>query len=288
MNRDTPEEELATSERNFCSKCSSMLWLYDKTWSVHHHISVLEWYLQILRPELIHPFASAIDSPELQSPETMVCAIYLIVFAHPDVLKFMICRSASNSTLNQNTFVFQREKRKPTRTLGVTLLKNGTRRTMCTQNKYVEDQILKKYVSPIVQVFSLPESSSILFIHSHCQPQRKQALVKLVLLDVSYMTMYVGVFGESLRNVRWHHSRCYKDSSNSRDNPCLELSYENYLFLTLFVCLSSWKEAATVAPCASLCNPAPLFRIRFVLIVDLPALFFQTYWFSLALCLFDL
>ncbi|KAK7443989.1 hypothetical protein VKT23_015386 [Stygiomarasmius scandens] len=56
MNRDTPDENIANSERNFCSKCSTMLWLYDSRW-----------------PELIHPFASAIDSPELQSPETMVC-----------------------------------------------------------------------------------------------------------------------------------------------------------------------------------------------------------------------
>ncbi|KAJ7872457.1 Mss4-like protein [Mycena olivaceomarginata] len=56
MNRDTPEESIASSERNFCSKCSAMLWLYDKTW-----------------PELIHPFASAIDSPALQIPEKMVC-----------------------------------------------------------------------------------------------------------------------------------------------------------------------------------------------------------------------
>ncbi|KIM41079.1 hypothetical protein M413DRAFT_445811 [Hebeloma cylindrosporum] len=56
LNRDTPEEKTASSERNFCKKCSSMLWLYDATW-----------------PEFIHPFASAIDSPELESPKTMVC-----------------------------------------------------------------------------------------------------------------------------------------------------------------------------------------------------------------------
>ncbi|KAF8157871.1 Mss4-like protein [Crassisporium funariophilum] len=55
MNRDTPEQKVASSERNFCSKCSSMLWLYDETW-----------------PELIHPFASAIDS-DLEAPKTMVC-----------------------------------------------------------------------------------------------------------------------------------------------------------------------------------------------------------------------
>lgn len=55
MNRDTPQEHIASSERNFCSKCSSMLWLYDEHW-----------------PELIHPFASAIDS-ELKEPDALVC-----------------------------------------------------------------------------------------------------------------------------------------------------------------------------------------------------------------------
>ncbi|KAG6806678.1 hypothetical protein H0H93_002619, partial [Arthromyces matolae] len=56
LERGTSKEHIATSERNFCSKCSSMLWLYDPTW-----------------PELIHPFASAIDSPELKKPDTLVC-----------------------------------------------------------------------------------------------------------------------------------------------------------------------------------------------------------------------
>jgi len=55
LNRGTKDEEIANSERNFCSKCSTMLWLYDPTW-----------------PDLLHPFASAIDS-ELKSPATMVC-----------------------------------------------------------------------------------------------------------------------------------------------------------------------------------------------------------------------
>ncbi|KAF9263261.1 hypothetical protein L218DRAFT_927687 [Marasmius fiardii PR-910] len=55
LDRDTPNERRASSERSFCSKCSTMLWLYDKSW-----------------PELIHPFASAIDS-ELLPPKKMVC-----------------------------------------------------------------------------------------------------------------------------------------------------------------------------------------------------------------------
>ncbi|KAJ7062509.1 Mss4-like protein [Mycena amicta] len=55
MNRDTPDEHIASSERNFCSKCSSMLWLWDESW-----------------PELVHPFASAIDEPELVVPDKMV------------------------------------------------------------------------------------------------------------------------------------------------------------------------------------------------------------------------
>ncbi|TGO62578.1 hypothetical protein BOTNAR_0112g00040 [Botryotinia narcissicola] len=53
--RGKPTAKKCTSERNFCSECSSMLWLWDKTW-----------------PELIHPFASAIDT-ELPIAEEMVC-----------------------------------------------------------------------------------------------------------------------------------------------------------------------------------------------------------------------
>jgi hypothetical protein len=36
----------STGERNFCRQCGSALWLFDPTW-----------------PELIHPHASAIDTP---------------------------------------------------------------------------------------------------------------------------------------------------------------------------------------------------------------------------------
>ncbi|TAQ87934.1 hypothetical protein B7494_g3747 [Chlorociboria aeruginascens] len=53
--RGKPNAEQCTSERNFCSTCSSMLWLWDKSW-----------------PELIHPFASAIDT-DMPVPEEMVC-----------------------------------------------------------------------------------------------------------------------------------------------------------------------------------------------------------------------
>ena len=53
--RGTPNQERCTSERAFCSNCSTMLWVWDASW-----------------PELIHPFASAIDT-ELPVPEEMVC-----------------------------------------------------------------------------------------------------------------------------------------------------------------------------------------------------------------------
>ena len=53
--RGTPDEKVCSSERNFCSNCSTMLWLWDHHW-----------------PELIHPFASAIDT-ELPVPDEMVC-----------------------------------------------------------------------------------------------------------------------------------------------------------------------------------------------------------------------
>lgn len=46
--------ELSTGERRFCTLCGSALWLYDPTW-----------------PELVHPFASAIDT-ELPAPPSAV------------------------------------------------------------------------------------------------------------------------------------------------------------------------------------------------------------------------
>lgn len=39
------EDGLSDGERRFCSKCGTALWVYDENW-----------------PELIHPFASAIDT----------------------------------------------------------------------------------------------------------------------------------------------------------------------------------------------------------------------------------
>ncbi|EIW74558.1 hypothetical protein CONPUDRAFT_66965 [Coniophora puteana RWD-64-598 SS2] len=54
VNRGTKDEYKASSERNFCKKCSAMLWLWDPHW-----------------PEYLHPFASAIDD-ELEDPKELV------------------------------------------------------------------------------------------------------------------------------------------------------------------------------------------------------------------------
>lgn len=43
---------LSPARRHFCRKCGSALWLYDPRW-----------------PELVHPFASAIDTPLPVPPE---------------------------------------------------------------------------------------------------------------------------------------------------------------------------------------------------------------------------
>lgn len=43
---------VSTGERNFCTRCGSHLWLFDPTW-----------------PDLIHPLASAIDTPLPKAPE---------------------------------------------------------------------------------------------------------------------------------------------------------------------------------------------------------------------------
>ena len=46
--------ERSTGQRNFCTRCGTALWLYDPQW-----------------PDLIHPFASAIDTP-LPKPSSKV------------------------------------------------------------------------------------------------------------------------------------------------------------------------------------------------------------------------
>ncbi len=51
--RGGPEEvPISEAERNFCRFCGSFLWLYDPRW-----------------PDLVHPFASAIDTPLPEPPE---------------------------------------------------------------------------------------------------------------------------------------------------------------------------------------------------------------------------
>ncbi len=49
---DTNEVEASPAQRNFCGLCGSFLWLYDPRW-----------------PELVHPFASAVDTPLPKPPE---------------------------------------------------------------------------------------------------------------------------------------------------------------------------------------------------------------------------
>ena len=44
----------STTERRFCARCGSALWVYDPDW-----------------PELVHPFASVIDTPLPEPPETV-------------------------------------------------------------------------------------------------------------------------------------------------------------------------------------------------------------------------
>ena len=51
------------AERRFCSRCGTSLWVWDPRW-----------------PELIHPFASAIDTPLPKPPET----IHIMLDSKPD------------------------------------------------------------------------------------------------------------------------------------------------------------------------------------------------------------
>jgi hypothetical protein len=60
---DDPDPAISPAERVFCASCGSALWLYDPGW-----------------PELLHPFASAIDTP-LPVPPTHT---HLMLGARPD------------------------------------------------------------------------------------------------------------------------------------------------------------------------------------------------------------
>ncbi len=51
------------AERRFCSRCGSALWASDRRW-----------------PELVHPFASAIDTPLPKAPEQ----VHMMLEAKPD------------------------------------------------------------------------------------------------------------------------------------------------------------------------------------------------------------
>lgn len=50
--RDNNVIRVSSGRRHFCKRCGSCLWLYDPAW-----------------PELVHPFASAIDTPLPRPPE---------------------------------------------------------------------------------------------------------------------------------------------------------------------------------------------------------------------------
>ena len=66
---ERPVCETSTGERNFCKKCGSALWLYDPTW-----------------PELVHPFASAIDTELPEPPErTHLMLKYKANWTEPDI-----------------------------------------------------------------------------------------------------------------------------------------------------------------------------------------------------------
>ncbi len=61
--RATIDGETSTGERNFCTRCATALWLFDESW-----------------PDLIHPFASAIDTPLPRPPER----VHLMLADKPD------------------------------------------------------------------------------------------------------------------------------------------------------------------------------------------------------------
>ncbi|GLS17206.1 alanine acetyltransferase [Labrys miyagiensis] len=58
MREEGQPDTRSPAERNFCGECGSALWLWDSRW-----------------PELIHPHASAIDTPLPKPPEVVEAAL---------------------------------------------------------------------------------------------------------------------------------------------------------------------------------------------------------------------
>ena len=65
----TGKSELSPAERSFCKNCGSALWLWDPRW-----------------PELLHPFASAIDTALPMAPErTHLMLAHKAPWVKPDI-----------------------------------------------------------------------------------------------------------------------------------------------------------------------------------------------------------
>lgn len=66
---ERPGGEISSGERRFCQKCGCALWLYDPTW-----------------PDLVHPFASAIDTDLPTAPERVHLMLkYKASWVTPDI-----------------------------------------------------------------------------------------------------------------------------------------------------------------------------------------------------------
>ncbi|MDQ3265233.1 MAG: GFA family protein [Myxococcota bacterium] len=91
----------STGQRHFCGKCGSALWLYDPTW-----------------PQLVHPFASAIDSPLPCPPQRTHLMLefapaWLTVFAEEQDLLFEGYPKESIAAWHQRNGVELPAPRKP-------------------------------------------------------------------------------------------------------------------------------------------------------------------------------
>ncbi len=66
---ERPQPEVSTAERRFCLKCGAAMWLYDPTW-----------------PELVHPFASAVDTDLPAAPQRVHLMLkYKASWVEPDI-----------------------------------------------------------------------------------------------------------------------------------------------------------------------------------------------------------
>ena len=144
LDRGTPQERQVSSERSFCKKCSSMLWLYDKQWFLTLHNLFDYSFIQSLSQAWVDSplrVVSWFSWAQISPDDGMVLDSHCKRF-----LQYRYFRSVSNWTRSLAMCAFLKAINGFTKTMVLILWRIGIKR-MCRKNflleKIYDQQLLK-------------------------------------------------------------------------------------------------------------------------------------------------